>query len=111
MYRKKAGGWLKHLDFIVLDLLCIQAAFLLAYAVRMGPTSPYRDEAYKEIGIIVLLAEVAVVLLTGAFSGILRRGRYEEFGATDRRVWWRQWSLLGCSRHRPARITPGSSSI
>ena len=50
MYRKKAGGWLKHLDFIVLDLLCIQAAFLLAYAVRMGPTSPYRDEAYKEIG-------------------------------------------------------------
>lgn len=52
MYRKKAGGWLKHLDFIVLDLLCIQAAFLLAYAVRMGPTSPYRDEAYKEIGII-----------------------------------------------------------
>ena len=86
MYRKKAGGWLKHLDFIVLDLLCIQAAFLLAYAVRMGPTSPYRDEAYKEIGIIVLLAEVAVVLLTGAFSGILRRGRYEEFGATIRQA-------------------------
>ena len=86
MYRKKAGGWLKHLDFIVLDLLCIQAAFLLAYAVRMGPSSPYQDEAYKEIGIIVLLAEVAVVLLTGAFSGILRRGRYEEFGATIRQA-------------------------
>ena len=43
MYRKRAGGWLKHLDFIVLDALCLQAAFMLAYAVRMGPSSPYTD--------------------------------------------------------------------
>ncbi len=88
MYRKKAGGWLKHFDFIVLDLLCIQLAFLLAYAVRMGPSSPYHDEAYKEIGAIVLLAEVAVVLLTEAFSGVLRRGRYEEFAATIKQAFW-----------------------
>lgn len=82
MYRKKAGGWLKHLDFIVLDLFCIQAAFLLAYAVRMGPSSPYQDSEYRGIGAIILLAELAVMLLTGAFSGVLRRGRYAEFTAT-----------------------------
>ena len=42
MYRKKTGGWLKHFDFIILDLLCLQVSFALAYAVRMGPSSPYR---------------------------------------------------------------------
>ena len=28
MYRKDSEGWLKHADFIVLDLLCLQLAFL-----------------------------------------------------------------------------------
>ena len=79
MYRKRAGGWLKHLDFIVLDLLCLQAAFMLAYAVRMGPASPYGDEEYRGIGVLLLLADLVAMLLPEAFSGVLRRGRYEEF--------------------------------
>ena len=32
MYRKDSQEWLKHIDFILLDLICLQAAFLLAYA-------------------------------------------------------------------------------
>lgn len=84
MYRKKAGGWLKHLDFIVLDAICVQAAFFLAYAVRMGPFSPYHDSVYRGIGAIILLTYVVIAVLSGPFSGVLRRGRYEEFVATLR---------------------------
>ena len=84
MYRKKAGGWLKHLDFIVLDAVCLQAAFMLAYAVRMGPSSPYGDGEYRGIGIVIFLATVAVALLSGTFSGVLKRGYYEEFIVTLR---------------------------
>ena len=84
MYRKRAGGWLKHLDFIVLDALCLQAAFMLAYAVRMGPSSPYRDGEYRGIGLLLLLADMVIVLLLETFSGVLRRGRYEEFTAVLR---------------------------
>ena len=84
MYRKKAGGWLKHLDFIVLDAICIQAAFFLAYAVRMGPSSPYHDSIYRGIGAIILLTYVAMAVLSGPYSGVLRRGHYEEFTATLR---------------------------
>lgn len=84
MYRKRAGGWLKHLDFIVLDALCLQAAFMLAYAVRMGPSSPYSDGEYRGIGLLLLLADMVIVLLSETFSGVLRRGRYEEFTAVLR---------------------------
>ena len=28
MYRKDSEGWLKHGDFIVLDMLCLQLAFI-----------------------------------------------------------------------------------
>ena len=84
MYRKRAGGWLKHLDFIVLDAVCLQAAFMLAYAVRMGPSSPYGDGEYRGIGLLLLLADMVIVLLSETFSGVLRRGRYEEFTAVLR---------------------------
>ena len=36
MYRRKNKGWLKHLDFIILDLLCLQVCFALAYFSRHG---------------------------------------------------------------------------
>ena len=82
MYRKKAGGWLKHLDFILLDLLCLQAAFMLAYTVRMGPDSPYADREYRSIGIVILLADVAVMFLLNTFRDVLKRGYYQEFAMT-----------------------------
>ena len=86
VYRKKAGGWLKHLDFMLLDMLCLQLSFTVAYMVRMGPSSPYRNEAYRSIGLVLVLTDVAVLLLSGSFSGVLARGRYEEFTMTLRHV-------------------------
>ena len=34
MYRKDSVGWIKHVDFIILDLICLQVAFVLAYAFK-----------------------------------------------------------------------------
>ena len=36
MYKRTDHGWLKHLDFILLDLLCAQLALILAYGLRHG---------------------------------------------------------------------------
>lgn len=86
MYRKKTRGWLKHLDFIMLDILCLQVSFMLAYAVRMGPENPYGDPEYRSIGAVLLLADVAVVLLSNTFSGVLSRGSYGELVVTVRQT-------------------------
>ena len=43
MYRRKNKGWLKHMDFIILDLLCLQICFVLAYFSRHGlGRNPYK---------------------------------------------------------------------
>lgn len=34
MYRKDSEKWLKHFDFIALDMICLQLAFMFAYAIR-----------------------------------------------------------------------------
>ena len=33
MYKRSAEGWAKHWDFILLDTLCLQISFIIAYIV------------------------------------------------------------------------------
>ena len=33
MYKRESGGWLKHCDFLLLDMICLQIAFLLSFVV------------------------------------------------------------------------------
>lgn len=36
MYRRPQMGWLKHWDFMLCDLICLIAAYMLAYLIRNG---------------------------------------------------------------------------
>lgn len=49
MYRKRNKGWLKHLDFAVLDLMCMQICLALAYFGRHRELSRlYSDSVSSE---------------------------------------------------------------
>lgn len=41
MYKKANLGWLKHWDFMILDLVCLQVAFISAYFIRHPVARPY----------------------------------------------------------------------
>lgn len=41
MYEKKATGWLKHADFIIIDIMCLELSFLLAFYIRQGGGNPF----------------------------------------------------------------------
>lgn len=47
MYKRSEQGWLKHLDFILLDVLSAQLAFVLGYAWRFGFHTLVYDEAIQ----------------------------------------------------------------
>ncbi len=34
MYKKKYSGWLKHADFLILDIIVLQLSFYVAYCIR-----------------------------------------------------------------------------
>jgi len=36
MYRKNANSWLKHWDFILLDLIVLQIAYIFSCMIRNG---------------------------------------------------------------------------
>ena len=86
MYRRSPQGWLKHIDFIILDIVCLQVAFLLAYVTRLGFQNPYADSSYCSIAMVYMLVDVAVIIYNGTMSNVLRRGYYKELVATIKHV-------------------------
>lgn len=82
MYRKDLEVWLKHVDFIVLDMICLQLAFLLAYALRRIGVNLYSDILYRNMTIFLGLADLVVIFTAGTMKSVLKRGHYKEFVAT-----------------------------
>ena len=86
MYSKKMQGWLKHLDFILLDILCLQVAFLLAYVTRHGFSSPYHNPIYLNLAGIYLLVDFLVLVANRSMKNVLKRGFYKEIAQTVKHV-------------------------
>ena len=86
MYRKDSEGWLKHADFILLDMVCLQLAFILAYACRGYGFNIYGDVLYRNMAIFFGLADLVVIFTSGTMKSVLKRGHYREFVSTLKNV-------------------------
>lgn len=69
---------IKHIDFVLLDLICIEVSFFVAYYIRLGDIRLIPDD-YILMNIIVLLTHISVVFFMEVYSGILHRGYLLEF--------------------------------
>lgn len=74
MYRKDSENWLKHADFIILDMICLQIAYVLAYAVSGYGWNPYQSILYRNVAIFLGLADICVIAIYGTMKSVLKRG-------------------------------------
>ena len=79
MYRRRLQGWMKYLDFILVDIICFQVAFLLSCFIRHGLVNPYSSLLYRNYAIISVLFQIFILISFSTFQGILARGYYREF--------------------------------
>lgn len=86
MYRKISTGWLKHWDFELLDLFCIEIAFFVAYFLRHRDVIASTMDWYFKLGAIMLLIQCVVVLFENNYKGILHRNAWSEALAVVRHV-------------------------
>lgn len=82
MYKKNSHSWMKHMDFIILDLVCLHLAFIFAYICRHGADNPYSNPLYKNMAVFITVADIAVMFFAETFKGVLGRGYFKEFTAT-----------------------------
>ena len=82
MYRKDSTGWTKHLDFIVLDMLCLQIAFVLSYGLSGHGFDPYVMLLYRNMAIFIEVMDLVVLTMMGTLKNVLKRGYYKNFIVT-----------------------------
>ena len=78
MNKKQFRGWLKHADFIILDILVLQLCFVFAYWIVRGYGNPYAENAYQFQAIVLFASQTTVVLFSDNYSGVLRRKKFDE---------------------------------
>ena len=88
MYKKVKNSWLKHIDFTVLDLICYEIAFLLAYMLRHGFILPYEVSSYRHMSIVIVLIHTCIVFFLESYKSVLRRGYFQELKETFHHVTW-----------------------
>ena len=74
MYKKENNSWLKHIDFVILDILCLQLAFILAYGIRVAKGIPYLNPLYENMAFVLVIFQLLISFFGESFSGVLRRG-------------------------------------
>lgn len=70
---------MKHWDFILLDLLLLQAAFITAYIIRHGSVNPYRMSLYRNMAVIIELVDFLWILMFDIYNNTLQRKIPKEF--------------------------------
>ena len=81
MYRRDSKGWLKHFDFMVLDLMVLQIAFVLSYVLWHGWVNPYQYPIYVSMNAFLLMCDLVIIFFTEPFRNVLKRGYYREMEA------------------------------
>ena len=81
MYRK-AQGWEKHVDFIILDMICLQIAYVMAYALAGYGGNLYSVQIYRNIAIFLELADLVTIFMFDTLKNVLKRGAYQNMKIT-----------------------------
>ncbi len=81
MYKRNAQGWSKHFDFIVLDEISLQIAFIIAVLIRINQWA-YASPLYRSMGLVLLLIDAAVLIANNTMHNVVSRGYYLEAVAT-----------------------------
>lgn len=79
MNQKPAKGLLKHVDFILLDIVCIQMCFVVAYWIIRGVDNPYKYDTYLLLAEVLFMSQLFTTIFSNNYKGIIRRGRLDEF--------------------------------
>lgn len=86
MYRRKPQGWLKHVDFFLLDIGSLILSFAVSLFIRHGLDAFFLVRHYLGVFSFYLLTVVLLHIVNNTFSGVLKRGYYREFVHTAKHV-------------------------
>ena len=77
MYNRKSS-FFKHIDFFILDLLCLLVSFLLAYTIRAHAPNFHSNNLYINIILWMMVPNTIYYILFNPYTDVLRRDNIDE---------------------------------
>ena len=75
-------SWLKHIDFILIDILSLILSFFISYRMKFESFDFWDRGSWTSFVAIICIAYLLITLFWNPYSGILRRRFYEEIFRT-----------------------------
>ncbi len=96
MYQYHTSSWMKHLDFILLDLVGLEIAFVIACLIQARFSSGSDLALLREANLLTVLMDICAAFFLESYRGILRRNRQKELAATAKHVTTICVAVLSC---------------
>ena len=86
MYKRSNLNWMKHLDFILIDLLSLFLAIFAAYWIYNDSPTLFRTEFYRNITLLLLGLDLFFIVVFNPLHNVMRRSHTVEMKVTFRHV-------------------------
>lgn len=87
MYKRYSNqNWIKHLDFIIIDVVVLLVSFFAAYSAYNGNLRMFQNQYYRNIAILLVLLDLLTSVLFNTMHNVLHRGYFQEFVQTVKQV-------------------------
>ena len=73
MHIKGKCSWLKHLDFMIIDVLILIISFTISFYLKFGSIAWWNRDSWRALLIFVCLLDLVITLFYNPYSGTLRR--------------------------------------
>lgn len=78
MQIKSKYSWMKHIDFMIVDLIALFISYLISYYLKFNDLEFARNDEWTRYLFIVLILSIVINFFTNPYSGILKRSYYME---------------------------------
>ena len=78
MQIKSKYSWMKHIDFMIVDLIALFIAYLISYYLKFNNLEFAKNDEWTRYLFIILVLSIVINFFTNPYSGILKRSYYME---------------------------------
>ena len=82
MYKDTIKGWVKHIDFLIIDIICLDISFIIIYILRTGRLHGPLPQIYRDLLTVIALIDICTVFFRSSYKDIIRRGYLVELKET-----------------------------
>ena len=86
MYKKSSQSWIKHMDFLLIDLLCLHLSFWASIIIAKLVNLDFSEKMFIHISVFITLIDILVHVFSETLKHVLRRGFYKELAITLKHV-------------------------